>query len=497
MKTMQFAQFRISDEIKRAIADMGFEEPTAIQSQSIPLVLEGNDVIGHSQTGTGKTIAFGIPMIEGINTNLKATQALVLCPTRELALQVCEELRKLTKYKHGIGVVPIYGGQTIDRQIKLLKSRAEIVVGTPGRIMDHLRRRTLKLDRLSLVVLDEADEMLNMGFRNDIETILKEAPEDRQTVLFSATMPAAIMQITKKYQTNPKIVEIERHKLTVPQTKQYCYEVPAGNKVEMLTRLLDYTNPQLAIVFCNTKRRVDRVVKQLNNRGYSADRLHGNMSQTARTRIMKAFKSGKIDILVATDVAARGIDVDDVEAVFNYDLPLDGESYVHRIGRTGRAGKAGTSHTLVVGRGEISALKDIERYIKVKIELKPVPSVDETQEAPNDRLTDKIMQALGRNGFHQQKNLVDALMSMDYTSVDIACAALQVLSDSLQESASCENDSDKDTPGTPKEKKRASSVHRNTKKTTTVPGSQRKPAGAGDRKRKPGEGTNRKNRSRY
>ena len=464
MDKMQFAQFDISDAMKKAIADMGFEEPTSIQSQSIPLALKGHDIIGHSQTGTGKTIAFGIPMIEGIDTELNATQALVLCPTRELAIQVCGEIRKLTKYKHGIGVVPIYGGQSIDRQIKQLKSRAEIVVGTPGRIMDHLRRRTLKLDKVSLVVLDEADEMLNMGFRPDIETILKDVPEDRQTILFSATMPPPIMQITKKYQRDPKIVKIEQHKLTVPQIKQYCYEVPAGNKIEMLPRLLDSVDPKLSIVFCNTKRRVDKLVKQLNTRGYLSGGLHGDMSQAARTRMMKAFKSGKIDILVATDVAARGLDVDDVEAVFNYDIPHDGESYVHRIGRTGRAGKMGSSHTLVVGRGEINALKDIEHYTKTKIELKPIPSVDEVREVTTDRLTDKIIKTLGANDFHKQKNVVDVLMGMDYTSVDIACAALQVLDDSLKENTSGKDSQSATKPNAPKAKK-PSSASKKTRKT--------------------------------
>jgi ATP-dependent RNA helicase DeaD len=370
--------------------------------------------------------------------------------------------------------------------------------------MDHLRRRTLKLGKVSMVVLDEADEMLNMGFRGDIETILKDVPEDRQTILFSATMPPAIMQITKKYQKDPKIVRIEQHKLTVPQIKQYSYEVPAGNKIEMLPRLLDYNDPRLAIVFCNTKRRVDKLVKQLNARGYSSGGLHGDMSQAARTKMMKAFKSGKIDILVATDVAARGLDVDDVEAVFNYDIPQDGESYVHRIGRTGRAGKVGSSHTLVVGRGEINALKDIERYIKAKIEHRPIPSIDEVREVTDDRLADRIAQALKDNDFHNQKNLVDVLMEMDYTSVDIACAALQVLSDSLKEDVS---DDDKGVgkpsaskvstskPSAPQEKKELSSAVK--KKRTPASSTVRKsPSTSGGRRHKSGERAKKRGGSR-
>ena len=433
MEKVQFAQLDISDEMRRAIADMGFEEPTSIQAQSIPLALEGHDIIGHSQTGTGKTAAFAIPLIEGIDGNLKATQALVLCPTRELAIQACEQMRKLAKYTQGIRVVPIYGGQPIERQIKLLKGGAEIVIGTPGRIMDHLRRRTLKLDNLSVIVLDEADEMLNMGFRDDIETILKDVPDQRQTILFSATMPPAIMQITKKYQTDPMLVKIAHHKLNVPKIMQYSYEVPAGNKVDMLARLLDYNDPSRSIVFCNTKRMVDKLTEELRNRGYSPGALHGDMNQSARNRVMDQFKKGKVEILIATDVAARGIDVDDVEAVFNYDIPQDGEYYVHRIGRTGRAGKTGSSHTLVAGRRQIYALKDIERYTKSKIELRPVPSIDEVREIKNDRVTEQITTVLGSDGFHRQKPLVDALMEQDFTSVDIACAALQLLSETLNE----------------------------------------------------------------
>ena len=487
MEKTQFAQFLISDATQKAIADMGFEEPTSIQLQSIPLALEGHDIIGHSQTGTGKTVAFGVPVVEGIDNKVKRTQALVLCPTRELAIQACEELRKLTKYKQGIGVVPIYGGQPIERQIKLLKSGAEVVIGTPGRIMDHLRRRTLKLDSLSVVVLDEADEMLNMGFRDDIETILEDVPEDRQTILFSATMPPAILQITKKYQKDPKVIKIVQHKLTVPHIKQFSYEVPAGSKVEMLTRLLDCDDPKRSIVFCNTKRMVDKLVEELRNRSYSPGGLHGDMSQQARTRMMKSFKSGKVEILIATDVAARGIDVDDVEAVYNFDLPQDGESYVHRIGRTGRAGRSGSSHTFVVGRRQIAALKDIERYTKSKIELRPIPSISEVQEAKDDRLTVRVAEALEGDGFHRQATLVDALMDRGFTSVDIACAALQILSDSLADTPTESGDKKTDHPKKGKEEAKPSGSTRKRKSP---------PALGGKKKPKVKAGTKKKSRSR-
>lgn len=436
MEKKSFSSLPISEEIKKAVAEMGFEEPTYIQAESIPRILEGKDIVGHSQTGTGKTAAFGIPILEQISKEQKgATQALVLCPTRELAIQACEEIRKFAKYKHGIKAVPIYGGQPIDRQIRTLKAGAEIVIGTPGRIMDHLRRKTLKLQNLNTVVLDEADEMLNMGFREDIETILKYVPEERQTILFSATMPPAILRITKQFQKNPEIIEMIQHKLTVPKINQYYYEVPNGKKIDAVSRLLDFYNPNRCIIFCNTKRMVDQLVNQLQLRGYTPDGLHGDMKQTARTKVMNAFKSGKIDILIATDVAARGIDVDDIDTVINYDLPQDAEYYVHRIGRTGRAGKAGTAHTLVSGRKLVASLKDIERHTKSKITLKPLPSVDEIQELRHIKLIEKVTAVLKGKNFYKYEFIVDKLMEDDYTSVEIASAVLQLLAENGSEIA--------------------------------------------------------------
>jgi len=433
----KFQNLPISNEIKRAVAEMGFEEATNIQSESIPLILEGHDIIGHSQTGTGKTAAFGIPVIEKIATNMSgsagATRALVLCPTRELAIQACEELRKFAKYKHGISIVPIYGGQHIDRQINSLKKGATIVIGTPGRVMDHLRRKTLKLQNLNMIILDEADEMLNMGFREDIETILQDVPEQRQTILFSATMPPEIMQITHEYQNDPKIVKIASRELTVPSIRQYYYEVPANKKTEALARLLDYYNPKRSLVFCNTKRMVDELVDELQFRGYSPDGLHGDMKQIARDTVMGSFKKGKVDILIATDVAARGIDVDDIDAVFNYDLPQDSEYYIHRIGRTGRAGKSGTSYTFISGRRQIYALKDIEKHIKTKIEPRTIPTGSEVNEVRSHKLLKNLVTVLEDGNTRKYEPLIDKMLEMDFTSVQVACAALSLLSEHVNE----------------------------------------------------------------
>jgi len=316
-----------------------------------------------------------------------------------------------------------------------LKKGASIVIGTPGRIMDHLRRRTLKLQNLSMIILDEADEMLNMGFREDIETILQDVPEIRQTILFSATMPPEIMQITHKYQQEPKIVKMVNNELTVPSIRQFYYEVPGDKKIEALARLLDYYNPKRSLVFCNTKRMVDELTDELQFRGYSPDSLHGDMKQQARDTVMSSFKKGKVDILIATDVAARGIDVDDIDAVFNFDLPQDSEYYIHRIGRTGRAGKSGTSYTFVSGRRQIYALKDIENHIRTKIDLKTIPSSDEVNEVRNDKLIKSIMSALEDGSFRKYEHLIDKLMEMDFTSVQIACAALHLLSEHSSEDA--------------------------------------------------------------
>ena len=371
---MTFNELPISENIKEAIAEMGFETPSPIQAQSIPLILKGKDIIGLAQTGTGKTAAFGIPLVDLVDPNKKYTQAIVLCPTRELALQVMTECKKLAKHKKGLHFLAVYGGESIEKQINALKRGVHIVIGTPGRVIDHLERRTLKLDQVNMVILDEADEMLNMGFREDIELILEKVPEERQTILFSATMSKTIMDMTKKYQSHPELVKVTKTELTVSTIEQYYFEVPNHAKIEAMCRLIEMHQLKLMLVFCNTKRKVDEVVEQLSFKGYSVEGLHGDMRQMQRNSVMAKFRGGTVNILVATDVAARGIDVDNIEAVFNLDVPQDDEYYVHRIGRTGRAGKSGKAFTFVSGRNEFLRLKDLQHYTKVKIEKGTLPS---------------------------------------------------------------------------------------------------------------------------
>lgn len=310
---MKFDELELFPAIMRGIKEMGFEEATPIQTKAIPVLMEGKDVIGQAQTGTGKTAAFGIPVLQKVDPSCKKTQAVILSPTRELAIQVADELRKLSKYMHGIKVLPVYGGQEITKQIRSLKGGCQIIVGTPGRIMDHLRRKTIRCEQVATIILDEADEMLDMGFREDIETILEYIPGAHQTVLFSATMPKPILEITRKYQHDAVTIKIVKKELTVPSIEQYYYDAKRRDKVDMLTRLLDYYNPKLSLIFCNTKRCVDELTKELSDRGYFAEGLHGDMKQAQRDRVMKNFRTGKTEILIATDVAARGIDVDDVE----------------------------------------------------------------------------------------------------------------------------------------------------------------------------------------
>ncbi len=429
MEKMQFEQLGLSKEILRAVTDMGFEEATAIQTASIPLIKAGRDILGQSQTGTGKTAAFGIPAIEMVNPEVRHVQVLILCPTRELAMQSGDEIQKFAKYKHGVKILTIYGGQPIERQIKPLKQGVNIVIGTPGRVMDHMRRRTLKMDHVSMVILDEADEMLNMGFREDIETILKDVPENRQTVLFYATMSSEISRITKLYQKDPELVKIAHKQLTVPSIEQNYYEVKQVKKLEVLSILIDMHNPRLSIVFCNTKKTVDILVGELQLRGYMVDGLHGDMKQQTRSRVMDRFRSGKIDILVATDVAARGIDVDDVDAVFNYDLPQDEEYYVHRIGRTGRAGRTGKAFTFVTGRREINELMDIQRYANTKITLRKVPTLSDAEQTRTNRFIEDVKKILENGDLENYSKIIDALTDEDYTSVDVAAALVKMIMD--------------------------------------------------------------------
>lgn len=424
MSTIQFEDLNLKPQILRGIKQMGFEEASPIQAKAIPIALEGRDLVGQAQTGTGKTAAFGIPILQKTDPELKKVQALILCPTRELAIQVAEEIRNLARYMNGIKVLPIYGGQEISKQIRSLKG-VQIVVGTPGRVMDHMRRHTLKLDSLQMMVLDEADEMLNMGFREDIETILEKVPEERQTLLFSATMPKPIMDITKNYQRDAKIVKIVKKELTVKNIEQYYFEIQRKNKKEILCRLLDVYDPNLAIVFCNTKKMADEVADELKEKGYHADALHGDLSQGQRDRVMNGFRNGQTHVLVATDVAARGIDVDDIDIVFNYDLPQDNEYYVHRIGRTGRAGKGGMALSFV-GKKDFYRLREIGRYAKTKIRSKRVPSMTNVMEAKAVKVFKKLDHTIQKEDLSKYVSMIEAITdTKDYDSKEIAAAFLK------------------------------------------------------------------------
>lgn len=426
METVKFEELQLDDRIMRAIADMGFEETTPIQAKAIPVQMEGSDIIGQAQTGTGKTAAFGIPLLQKIDPKNKKLQAIALCPTRELAIQVAEEIRNLAKYMHGIKVLPIYGGQDIVRQIKGLKDGTQIVIGTPGRVMDHMRRKTIKVDQVHTVIMDEADEMLNMGFLEDMETILSQLPEERQTIMFSATMPEEIQKIAITFQKDPQVVRVVKKELTVPKVTQYYYEVKPKTKVEVMCRLLDLYAPKLSIAFCNTKKQVDELVDELQGRGYFAEGLHGDLKQIQRDRVMNSFRNGRTEILVATDVAARGIDVDEVEAVFNYDIPQDDEYYVHRIGRTGRAGREGIAFSFAVGR-EVYKLRDIQRYCKTKIIPQAIPSLDDITEIKAEKVLDQAAEIMQDVDLSRILHIVEKkLLHEDYTSLELAAALLRM-----------------------------------------------------------------------
>ena len=426
METVRFEEMGLSEEIQKAVKYMGFEEASPIQAKAIPAMISGIDLIGQAQTGTGKTAAFGIPILEKVDPKLKKLQAIVLCPTRELAIQVADEIRNLSRYMHGIKVLPIYGGQDIVKQIRSLKSGTQIIIGTPGRVMDHMRRKTMKLDFVHTVVLDEADEMLNMGFREDIEFVLSGVPEERQTVLFSATMPKPIMEITKKFQNNAKVIKVTKKELTVPNIEQYYYDVKPKKKEEVLSRLLDIYSPRLSVVFCNTKKQVDLLVNALLGRGYFAAGLHGDMKQEQRDRVMQGFRTGKTEILVATDVAARGIDVDEVEAVFNYDLPQDDEYYVHRIGRTGRAGREGRAFSFVSGK-EVYKLKEIQRYCKTKIYAQKVPSLNDVANTKMENILDDVERVIEQEDLDMMINAIEERVNnSEFTAMDMAAAFLKI-----------------------------------------------------------------------
>ncbi len=426
MQTKPFTDFGLSEPVMQAIDDIGYEEATPIQTAAIPLLMSGRDVIGQSQTGTGKTAAFAIPAIERILAEGgKGVQTLILCPTRELAIQACDEIRKLTCHTGWIRAAAIYGGQDIERQIRTLRGGVQIVVGTPGRIMDHMRRHTLCLDKVRTAILDEADEMLSMGFREDIDTIFADIPQERQTVLFSATMSPEILEITRLYMRDPEMIRVVRKALTVDDTKEYYYNIPHTHKMEALSRLMDVYHPEPAMIFCNTKKQVDELVSEMQQRGYVAEGLHGDMKQQARDHVMNTFRSGKVDILIATDVAARGIDVSGIGAVFNYDIPQDMEYYVHRIGRTGRAGQPGLAFTFVTGSREMAELRGIMNYTGKEIIKSTIPTCAQVMECRRRRFARSICAAVENEDLSEYLHMVEQLADEGISPVEIAAALLK------------------------------------------------------------------------
>lgn len=425
MKELAFSELNIQPEILKAITEMGFEAPTSIQSRCIPSIMGGRDVVGQAQTGTGKTAAFGIPAIQKANRGSKSPSVLILCPTRELAIQVTGELIKLARYTDGVFTVPVYGGQPISRQLKALKKGAQIVVGTPGRVIDHLKRGTLKLGALEMVVLDEADEMLNMGFREDLEEILSFSKGKSQTVMFSATVPRAIKGIMNRWMENPEMIKVEGQAETAAGIDQYFMEVRDSMRTEAISRVMDMANFKLALIFCNTKRQCDSLVQELQSRGYSADALHGDMRQQVRDKVMDKFRKGHIDILVATDVAARGLDVDDIDVVFNYDIPNDPEFYVHRIGRTARAGRTGMAITFSSGRKK-KRIRFIEKMTRAQLLPLPMPSVKEVQLSRMDHHLEDLLETLESGGLREYIEQLEPLAEGNFTPIEIAAALFKM-----------------------------------------------------------------------
>ncbi|WP_370784946.1 DEAD/DEAH box helicase [Ruminococcus callidus] len=426
---MRFEELNLSTPLLEAVAQLDFTEMTEIQEKAIPLLLEGRDVIGKSNTGTGKTAAFSIPILEQMGQlpqeERRSVCALILCPTRELAMQACDEIRKFARFQKQVKPVAVYGGASMERQIYQLKNGANLVVGTPGRVLDHLRRRTLKLDNLKTIVLDEADEMLNMGFREDIESVLAQIPEERQTVLFSATMPPAILAITKQYQKEPVLVQIQSAHRTVDAIAQFSVSVPMGRKTDALQLLLLSKQPKSAMIFCNTKKMVDELTEALCLRGFSAAGLHGDMKQLQRTQVMNGFKSGRNTILIATDVAARGIDVKGVDAVFNYDLPQDHEYYIHRIGRTGRAGKTGAAYNILSGRKQEMEMREISRYTKADITEISVPTSKELRSAAVAETRAKLLELAAAPASEEALTVAQELLAQTESPEQLLAALIQ------------------------------------------------------------------------
>ncbi len=427
MTNIPFSQLNFSPEIERAISEMGFEFAMPVQAAAIPIIRAGADVIARSQTGTGKTIAFAIPAIERIDTNEeKATiQVLILCPTRELAQQAAEEIRKIARFNTEIRPVEIYGGAAIDKQCIRLR-KANIVIGTPGRVMDHMRRKTIKLSNLKMVVLDEADEMLSMGFKEDIETILVDTPQNRQTILFSATMPPSILALTKEFQKDPQLIEINKSQVTIEDIEQSYLYVPSNRKKDALSMLIKFYQPHRALIFCNTKKMVDELNEFLTDLHFSVESIHSDIKQDQRTSVMQGFKHGRTSILIATDIAARGIDVNDIDFVINYDLPQNTEYYIHRIGRTGRAGKSGRSITICSSKREINIMRSIAYEVKSEINQMNLPSHGDIQKLNSIKAISAMEEAIQSEIQPSFLEMADKLAKKGYSEKNIAAAALQL-----------------------------------------------------------------------
>jgi len=429
MDTPPFSELGLPDDLLAAIEILGYERPSPIQALSIPPALAGKDILGLSATGSGKTAAFALPALANIDVNQRFPQVLILCPTRELAVQVCEEVHRLGVKKKGLQATPVYGGAPMDRQLRALRDGAQLVVGTPGRLLDHLKRGSFDASRIRMAILDEADRMLDMGFKEEMDEILAALPKERQILFFSATMNRGVSTFIKKFGNNPEIVEIEQKAMTVATVDQAYYEVRQRSKVEVLSRILDMNPPRLGIIFCNTKRSVDECTEDLVNRGYAADRLHGDITQQMRERVLKRFRDGAVELLVATDVAARGLDIDEIDIVFNYDLPTDPEDYVHRIGRTGRAGRSGRAVSFVFGK-EIYRLQAIERYTRQVIKREKIPSVEQVEGRRADIIFETLKERLETGGFDSYQENIDRLLEQGHTPTDICGAVITMLRES-------------------------------------------------------------------
>lgn len=427
MDVPPFSELGLKPALLDTVQALGYESPSPIQALTIPAALEGRDVVGLSETGSGKTAAFGLPVLQKLDVTKRTPQALIICPTRELAVQVCEQVLQLgASFGRELTVAPVYGGASMERQFRLLERGAQVVVGTPGRLLDLWRRKALKLDSVQFAVLDEADRMLDMGFRDDMEEILSAMPDEKQTLFFSATMNRQVEGLIQKFGRDPQVLKVERKALTVESIDQICYEVRQRSKIEVLSRLLDMDPPRLAIVFCNTKRSVDECTESLIARGYAADRLHGDITQMMRERVLKRFREGTVELLVATDVAARGLDIEEVDAVFNYDLPQDPEDYVHRIGRTGRAGRSGRAISFVFGR-DIYRLQNIERYTRQKIRREKIPTQEQVEGRLADQMYDAVRNVLESGDFSRHEEQIDRLLDAGHTATDIAGALFTLL----------------------------------------------------------------------